>query len=62
MSRQARWLTACGLFDELRGADPETVLEAGTLLSGEGMGEEIRVLIQARHVDPAKLFDLEVLG
>ncbi len=62
LCRQARWLTACGLFDELEGADLETVLEAGTLLSGEGMGEEIRVLIQARDVDPEKLFDLEVLG
>ena len=62
LTRQARWLTACGLFDELQGADPETVLEAGTLLNGEGMGEEIRVLIQARDVDPAELFDLELLG
>jgi SAM-dependent MidA family methyltransferase len=62
LTRQARWLTACGLFEELQDAAPATVMEAGTLLSGEGMGEEIRVLVQARDLDPTALFDLEVLG
>jgi hypothetical protein len=33
-----------------------------TLLDGEGMGEEIRVLVQAKGIDPAAVLDLAVLG
>jgi hypothetical protein len=32
------------------------------LLDGEGMGEEIRVLIPAKGIDPAAVLDLNVLG
>jgi hypothetical protein len=32
------------------------------LLDGEGMGEEIRVLVQAKGIDPGEVLDLEVLG
>jgi SAM-dependent MidA family methyltransferase len=56
-TRQAFWLTACGLFEELEGADFETRRQAMALLDGEGMGEEIRVLVQGRGIDPG-----EVLG
>lgn len=52
-TRQALWLAACGLFEDLQGAPAETRLAAMTLLDGEGMGEDIRVLVQARGIDPA---------
>lgn len=61
-TRQARWLTACGLFDDLQDAEPATRLAAMDLLGADGMGEEIRVLVQATGVDPGDLFNLEVLG
>lgn len=60
-TRQAFWLTACGLFEELEGADLETRRQAMALLDGEGMGEEIRVLVQARGIDPAEVFGLDSL-
>jgi SAM-dependent MidA family methyltransferase len=58
---QARWLGASGIFEGLAGAEPERRLEAMTLLDPGGMGEEIRVLVQGRGVDPGELFDLETL-
>jgi SAM-dependent MidA family methyltransferase len=62
LTRQALWLAACGLFEDLSGADAETRQQAMTLLDGEGMGEEIRVLVQARGVDPAAALDRALLG
>src|SRR6202035_1269028 len=62
LTPQALWLTACGLFEELAGADAETRQQAMALLDGEGMGEEIRVLVQARGVDAAEVLDLEMLA
>ena len=61
-TRQALWLTACGIFDDLAEADPARREEARMLLDGAGMGEEIRVLVQARGVDAAPLLDLSMLG
>lgn len=61
-TRQARWLTACGIFDDLRENGAERREQARVLLDGDGMGEEIRVLVQCRDVDPGELFDSEVLG
>ncbi|MCL4837082.1 MAG: SAM-dependent methyltransferase [Thermoanaerobaculia bacterium] len=55
---QALWLAACGLFSDLAGAPPARRHEAMALLDPEGMGSEIRVLVQARGVDVAGLFDL----
>ena len=52
-TRQALWLAACGLFEDLQGAPADTRLAAMTLLDGEGMGEDIRVLVQAREIDPS---------
>ena len=61
LTRQARWLTACGLFEGLEEADRETRLAAAQLLDGEGMGEEIRVLVQARGVDAAAILETGLL-
>lgn len=52
-SRQALWLAACGLFEDLQDAPAETRMAAMALLDGEGMGEDIRVLVQTRGIDPA---------
>jgi SAM-dependent MidA family methyltransferase len=60
LTRQALWLTACGLFDDLQDAGPEVRQEAMALLDGEGMGEEIRVLIQARGIEVAEVLDLRM--
>ena len=62
LTRQALWLTACGLFDDLQAAGPEARQEAMALLDGEGMGEEIRVLVQARDVEAGEVLDLRMLG
>ena len=51
LTRQALWLTACGLFEDLQDAGPEARQQAIALLDGEGMGEEIRVLVQARDME-----------
>ncbi len=48
--RQAPYLLAAGIFEELA-ADPGAAQEARRLLDGEGMGEEIRVLVQARGIE-----------
>jgi SAM-dependent MidA family methyltransferase len=62
LTRQARWLTACGLFEELQGADAEARQSAMALLDGEGMGEEIRVLVQAKGIETEGLFEPGLLG
>lgn len=58
LTRQALWLAACGLFTDLQDAGPAARQAAMALLDGEGMGEDIRVLVQARDVDVEGLFDL----
>ena len=62
LSRQARWLLAAGVFDDLREADLRTREEAMGLLDGEGMGDDIRVLVQARGIDPKTILKLDLLG
>ena len=57
LTRQALWLSACGLFEDLADAPAATRQEAIALLDGEGMGEEIRVLVQARGVAPGRVLD-----
>lgn len=61
-TRQALWLTACGLFEDLQSAGPEARQEAMALLDGEGMGEDIRVLVQARDLEVGEVLDLRMLG
>lgn len=62
LTRQARWLAACGIFEDLAGADAEARQQAMALLDGEGMGEEIRVLVQARDVEISSVLDRALLG
>jgi SAM-dependent MidA family methyltransferase len=62
LTRQAFWLAACGLFADLSQAAPEERHIAMALLDGEGMGEDIRVLVQARDVDTEGLFDVPLTG
>jgi SAM-dependent MidA family methyltransferase len=62
LTRQALWLTACGLFEELQDADAGTRQQAMALLDGEGMGEETRVLVQAKGIETEGLFEPGVFG
>jgi hypothetical protein len=62
LTRQALWLTACGLFEEIQGADAVTRHGAMALLDGEGMGEEIRVLVQSKGIETDGLFEPGVLS
>lgn len=55
---QALWLAACGLFADLAGASERQRHEAMALLDPEGMGTEIRVLVQGREIGTDGLFDL----
>ncbi len=55
-SRQALWLTGLGIFEDLEGEpDLATRQEAAALLDPEGMGDQIRVLVQSRGVDTSGL-------
>ena len=47
-TRQAPWLVAAGIFDEIAASGAPASAQARMLLDGEGMGEEIRVLVQSR--------------
>jgi SAM-dependent MidA family methyltransferase len=58
LTRQAFWLAACGLFADLENAGPADRRAAMALLDGEGMGEDIRVLVQARDVEIEGLFEI----
>ncbi len=60
-TRQALWLAACGLFEELAEAELPTRLEAAALLDPEGMGHDLRVLVQARDLDASAVMDLTLL-
>jgi SAM-dependent MidA family methyltransferase len=65
-TRQAPWLVACGLFDGLTdAAAPEQIgarIAAQQLLALDGMGVEIRVLIQGRGIDARALPELDRLA
>ena len=61
LTRQALWLVAGGLFAELSGNGADQG-GARALLDGDGMGEEIRVLVQSRGVRAGSVLDLEILG
>jgi SAM-dependent MidA family methyltransferase len=62
LTRQAFWLAACGIFDELPGAGIDLRRQAMALLDGEGMGEETRVLVQARGLDPGSVLDMHLVS
>lgn len=50
-TRQAPWLAATGLLDGLENAPERERFEALQLMQLDGMGEEIRVLVQGRDLD-----------
>ncbi len=54
-TRQAPWLAACGLLEGLADAPETERIEALQLMQLDGMGEEIRVLVQSRDVDFVRL-------
>jgi SAM-dependent MidA family methyltransferase len=60
-TRQARWLVAAGIFDEIARSGAPASAQARMLLDGEGMGEEIRVLVQSAGVGTSALLDAAAL-
>lgn len=60
-TRQAAWLVACGIFEDLAEAPLAQRLDAMRLLDLAGMGEEIRVLVQARDLDAAAVLEAGLL-
>jgi len=60
-TRQAPWLAALGILDGLAERPAGERLDAMTLLDLDGMGEDIRVLVQAREVEASELIDLALL-
>jgi SAM-dependent MidA family methyltransferase len=56
-TRQAPWLVAAGIFDEIAATGTPASAQARMLLDGEGMGEEIRVLVQSRGLEKTAIFD-----
>lgn len=61
LTRQALWLVANGFFESLAEAGVAQRADAARLLDGQGMGEDIRVLVQARGIDPWRVLDRELL-
>ena len=60
-TRQAPWLVAAGIFDEIAASGAPASAQARMLLDGEGMGEEIRVLVQSRGLRALGLLDASIL-
>jgi SAM-dependent MidA family methyltransferase len=56
--RQAEWLAATGLLEGMESRSPEERIAVMELMNLEGMGEEIRVLVQSRGVDAKKMLPL----
>jgi SAM-dependent MidA family methyltransferase len=61
-TRQAQWLVAAGIFDDIAATGAPASAQARMLLDGEGMGEEIQVLVQSREVEIDRILDRSVLG
>jgi SAM-dependent MidA family methyltransferase len=53
--RQAEWLAATGLLEDMDQRTPEERIEIMGLMNLEGIGEEIRVLVQARDIDATRV-------
>lgn len=63
LTRQARWLAELGLFEDLaETAHLGIRQQAATLLDPNGMGDQIRVLVQSRNLDASRVLDLAILG
>lgn len=61
-TRQALYLAAAGLFDELAEAELPRRLQAASLLDPEGMGHDLRVLVQSRGLEAGEVLALELLA
>lgn len=61
VTRQAPWLAALGILEGLAERPAHERLAAMQLLDLEGMGEDLRVVLQARGVDPSRLIDPSLL-
>jgi len=61
LTRQAAWLAALGILDGLAEQPAATRVDVMTLLDLDGMGEDIRVLVQGRGVDIRRLVDVSLL-
>jgi len=59
-TRQAPWLVAAGIFEDIAASGAPASAQARMLLDGEGMGEEIRVLVQSRGFDAGALRGLSL--
>ncbi len=62
LTRQAAWLVALGLLGGLESEAPAVRAEAMALLDLEGMGEEIRVLVQARDIEGSQVLPPELIS
>jgi len=60
-TRQAQWLVAAGIFDDIAATGAPASAQARMLLDGEGMGEEIRVLVQAKGLSTKDLVDAKLV-
>jgi SAM-dependent MidA family methyltransferase len=61
-TRQAQWLVAAGIFDDIAATGAPASAQARMLLDGEGMGEEIQVLVQSRDVEVDRIVDRSIVG
>ena len=61
-TRQAPWLVAAGIFDEIAATGAPASAQARMLLDGDGLGEEIRVLVQSVGIETKGLFDAAALS
>lgn len=61
LTRQAAWLAALGILDDMADRPAVQRVAAMQLLDLDGMGEELRVLVQARGVQAGEILDLSLL-
>jgi SAM-dependent MidA family methyltransferase len=61
LTRQAPWLAALGILEGLAERPVRARVDAMSLLDLDGMGEDIRVLVQARGVSVSGIVDLSLL-
>ena len=60
-TRQAPWLVGAGIFEEIAASGAPASAQARMLLDGEGMGEEIRVLVQSKGLSAKDVLDASIL-
>jgi SAM-dependent MidA family methyltransferase len=60
-TRQAPWLVGAGIFEDIAATGAPASAQARMLLDGEGMGEEIRVLVQSKGLSAKDLLDASIV-